>query len=54
VSLSGSGKGPVEGFCEHGDGPSGFGITELVGYENPFRRSRIVSCMQTDGRTKLF
>jgi hypothetical protein len=26
----GSGQGPVAGFCEYGDEPSGSGATELV------------------------
>jgi hypothetical protein len=30
VDSVGSGQGPVTGFCEHGDEPSGSGTTDLV------------------------
>jgi hypothetical protein len=34
MDAAGSGQGPVEGSCEHGDEPSGFVATELAGQYN--------------------
>jgi hypothetical protein len=58
MNSRGSGWGPLEGFCECGDEPSGSGETELVNYvfyqprythiDQPQIRPELVSSNTTD------